>query len=375
MPENHERSQPGLTGAATQPGAPEEEPDLYLVGKVESPDLSLAADQLGFPLVVWDRQGTIRLANRAAADLVGLSLDELIGMPVTSYASPTDSVQQGIADLDAGRLEVGYTATRSITAGRGEAIAVAVAVRAIEVDGERVAISLIVPNGELPRLGRHPWRTSIDLMVPIVVGVADEDWRIRVISSEVDELIGRRPEECVGLSLLDMAHPDDAAELRSKVGDPPTGPFALPGVRFAGSDGSWNTVYFLVAPKNVVPTEIRFALVARVEKSFPRSLGRVEELELRLRRIGSEVRAAGLLDSMDMVPALNEYPQLGELSSRQWEILNRLLRGERVPTIAKELFVSQSTVRNHLSTLFQKFGVHNQAELIERLRRSRDEDE
>jgi two-component system nitrate/nitrite response regulator NarL len=57
------------------------------------------------------------------------------------------------------------------------------------------------------------------------------------------------------------------------------------------------------------------------------------------------------------------------LTVRQWEILTRLLRGERVPTIASELFVSQSTVRNHLSAIFERFGVHSQPELLALLRR------
>jgi DNA-binding CsgD family transcriptional regulator len=39
-----------------------------------------------------------------------------------------------------------------------------------------------------------------------------------------------------------------------------------------------------------------------------------------------------------------------------------------VSTIADTLFVSQSTVRNHLATIFKKFGVHSQAELLELLK-------
>jgi DNA-binding NarL/FixJ family response regulator len=56
---------------------------------------------------------------------------------------------------------------------------------------------------------------------------------------------------------------------------------------------------------------------------------------------------------------------LAELSARQWEILVRLRQGKRVPTIAQELFISQSTVRNALSAIFKRFGVHSQAELLE----------
>lgn len=71
---------------------------------------------------------------------------------------------------------------------------------------------------------------------------------------------------------------------------------------------------------------------------------------------------------MDVPANLEGNPQLGQLTTRQWEILRRLSRGERVPTIANALFVSQSTVRNHLATIFQKFGVHSQAELLEVVR-------
>ncbi|MGZ4792656.1 MAG: EAL domain-containing protein [Ilumatobacteraceae bacterium] len=57
------------------------------------------------------------------------------------------------------------------------------------------------------------------------------------------------------------------------------------------------------------------------------------------------------------------------LSTRQIEILERLLGGERVPAIARDLYVSQSTVRNHLSAIYQRVGVHSQEELLSLLRK------
>jgi DNA-binding NarL/FixJ family response regulator len=60
-------------------------------------------------------------------------------------------------------------------------------------------------------------------------------------------------------------------------------------------------------------------------------------------------------------------PDLSPLTSREREVLDRLRDGERVHTIADALFVSQSTVRNHLSSIFKKVGVHSQAELLGRL--------
>jgi DNA-binding NarL/FixJ family response regulator len=96
---------------------------------------------------------------------------------------------------------------------------------------------------------------------------------------------------------------------------------------------------------------------------------RVAELEARLRRIAAELKAAGVMDDIDTLPAATDYPQLDELSSRQREIVIRLVNAQRVSVIAAELYLSTSTVRNHLMTIFTKFGVHSQVELLAVLRR------
>jgi len=59
--------------------------------------------------------------------------------------------------------------------------------------------------------------------------------------------------------------------------------------------------------------------------------------------------------------------QLENLSPREVDIVARILRCERVPTIARSLYLSASTVRNHLSSIYRKVGVHSQVELIEAL--------
>ena len=70
---------------------------------------------------------------------------------------------------------------------------------------------------------------------------------------------------------------------------------------------------------------------------------------------------------------LNGHPHVAgqEMKLRRLKerarILRRLLRGERVPTIARDLFLSQSTVRNHLSAIYRRLGVHSQAGLLARL--------
>ena len=81
-------------------------------------------------------------------------------------------------------------------------------------------------------------------------------------------------------------------------------------------------------------------------------------------RIGLEVQAAGVAEGMHRLPDVAQLPGLEELSTRQWQILTMLLQGERVPAIARSLYVGQSTVRSHLAAMFRKLGVHSQAELI-----------
>jgi two-component system response regulator DesR len=61
---------------------------------------------------------------------------------------------------------------------------------------------------------------------------------------------------------------------------------------------------------------------------------------------------------------MTALPQVNNLTVRQWEVLARIVRGERVPTIASDLHLSQSTVRNHLSLIFKRFGVRSQPELL-----------
>jgi DNA-binding NarL/FixJ family response regulator len=84
-------------------------------------------------------------------------------------------------------------------------------------------------------------------------------------------------------------------------------------------------------------------------------------------RIAVEVQDAGVSELSATGQGWLANPALRGLSRRQSEILRRLIRGQRVSAIASELFVSQSTVRNHLSAIYRRFGVHSQAELLARL--------
>ena len=65
-------------------------------------------------------------------------------------------------------------------------------------------------------------------------------------------------------------------------------------------------------------------------------------------------------------------PALAELSAREKQILSLLMQNLRGPAIAERLYISQSTVRNHLKAIHRKLGVRSRAELLIRFGPVRD---
>ena len=102
-------------------------------------------------------------------------------------------------------------------------------------------------------------------------------------------------------------------------------------------------------------------LVARVRSALqqrPSTIGR--HVDTALLELLQTVRERELVE--------DSVADAEQLSTRQIEILRRLLDGVRVPAIARELFLSQSTVRTHLSAIYRRLDVHSQEELLSLLR-------
>ena len=356
------RSHPATSLVGTDAGG-----DHGVVGRVAGDELQQALEGSNNPpLITWDRNGIVRLANKAAAEFLGLPLDEVVGMRLVDLAGPAEDIERVLAEFNEGRF-LGTYARRNIHVPGGEDRMVLVTSRAIEVDGRVGGITAVVSDDATGGLGRDPRRTWLDV-VPVAVGGTDGDWIIVTVSSEIHDLIDRTSSDVKGRSLLELVDPADVGQMRDAVADQE--PRSLPDIRFLLPSGGDVEVSVLLAPLAAPAAGVRFALIGHIESYFPQQQDRVAELELRLRRIGAEVRAAGLIDTPGP-SAMHDHPEVAELSTRQWEILSRLLEGARVSTIAAELMISESTVRNHLSTIFQRFGVHSQAELIDKFRQPR----
>jgi PAS domain S-box-containing protein len=196
---------------------------------------------------------------------------------------------------------------------------------------------------------------------PFVIGVLDVNGRVRHITGDVADLLGYEPSECVGTPVVSIVHEDD----RSLLGAAYSERMEL---RLQHRSGTWLRAAAIIAPMH--PPEahsVAFVLTASNPSTTIALESRVAALEARLRRISLETVAAGLGDNPSS--AAFDEDAVALLSSRQADIAQRLAAGKRVPTIARDMGLSQSTVRNHLSQIFRKFGVASQAELIEALQR------
>jgi len=88
-----------------------------------------------------------------------------------------------------------------------------------------------------------------------------------------------------------------------------------------------------------------------------------------LLEISASLQRAGVVEAADGPFPQDVVNTISSLSSREKDVLSRLVTGQRVSTIAGSLYISPNTVRNHLKSIFRKIGVHSQAELLEHLRK------
>jgi DNA-binding NarL/FixJ family response regulator len=64
----------------------------------------------------------------------------------------------------------------------------------------------------------------------------------------------------------------------------------------------------------------------------------------------------------------NEKPKIGDLSARQREILEMVVEGLSNAQIAGRLYLSESTIKQHLGAVYKELGVHNRTEAAKRCR-------
>ena len=86
------------------------------------------------------------------------------------------------------------------------------------------------------------------------------------------------------------------------------------------------------------------------------------------RTVGGPGIAAAASAAPDAFLGWGPLAAVDTLTRREKDVLQLLIDGRRVSSIARALYLSPQTVRNHLKAIFRKLGAHSQAELLDSLR-------
>ena len=321
--------------------------------------------------------GRFLAVNPPLAKALGSTVEALTGSSSLEQLSPGErhSAELGFQALADGQL-TGYQAIRTRESPGNPDQAFSVWLNAVEVGGARVGMVSVTPaagrDGDVPALPPPTVRGLGD----VVLGTVDGAWRIDRISQDVTAFLGITPEQCVGVPVLGAIHPSDAPGFLAAVEHARVGERSVAlVVRLAAREPQWcevSAVFAVVSPD--VPPAMAFALIrdgsgaGLDDDDASDATARESRLEMHLLRIADELHAAGVLPRLAKLPTLTSNPRLGLLTSRELAVLTRLLDGQRASAIAADLVVSQSTVRNHLSSIYAKMRVDGQVDLIRTLR-------
>jgi DNA-binding CsgD family transcriptional regulator len=346
---------------------------------VRSPDAVRAlVGSSEVPLAVLDLpSGRLLAVNPALAGTLGSAVGAFTGSSSLNWLSPDDrpAAQRGFQALADGEL-AGYEAIHRIPHPRDPGQVLSVWVSAVDVAGVRVGLAAVVPVADYDNQFRAlPPVSEIPEPGHTVIGTADSAWLIDRISQDVTPLLGLTPRQCAGQPILGVINPADLPAFLAAVEHARRGERAVRlALRLSAGSHGWAPVTVVLAPLSPASAPpLAFALIRDDDAADPPSLeGRTREfqLEARMLRLADELHAASLLPRLAQLPVLAEEPRLGQLTSREWLVLTRLLDGQRIPAIAADLLVSPGTVLDHRSAIYAKFCVHNQADLVRLIRRT-----
>jgi PAS domain-containing protein/DNA-binding CsgD family transcriptional regulator len=336
----------------------------------------------------------IRRANDAAADLIGAPAPRIVGLRPTELWHGEDARRSQLAFsvLAAGGLD-SFRAQRTLRTRNGLQD-VWIWARRLRVAGGSVAMAILVPEEESNPATRAIAAFFGPDAINLAVGTLDTRWHINRITPNSHAVLGHDQHELVGVELPSLAHPEDSDRLVQALEDTATdtdGAFVR--ARLRHGSRVWTECRCLLfplppqaapppAPASGAPavndddasdeldgestqTALAFAIGEAGADPFQGpDTERILVLERDLLRFAAELHAGAWSTEPPIGLNPDLWAKLAELPSRQHEIVDGLLRGQRIPAIARSMYINPSTARNHLSQVFATFGVHSQAELL-----------
>lgn len=198
----------------------------------------------------------------------------------------------------------------------------------------------------------------------------DATGHMRYVNQRILELTGYEARELDGQPVAKLVPEElhaflDTEQERARAGDARTRLSAL-----RRRDG--RAIPVVVAPRWIEDTPSGEAIVLSViidlaEVHAARPLGaRSGSLAAELAGVASRLQSISFSASLTHRRGVSiDDPALQALSAREKEILVLLVQSLRVPAIAEQLSISESTVRNHLKAIYRKLGVSSQRALID----------
>ena len=318
-----------------------------------------------FPVfVIQLPDSLITEVSDAAVQFAGRPRAELLSMRLLDYVFDPEVAAQSLALVAEGKID-GYTRQGRYRQPTGDYRPLTIRISAFtDQCPRRRALAMFLESPQEPVVPRD----QPDDAAGFVLGTIDDQWRIDRITSDVGHLLHYEPESLLGQSTFTVVHPEDISQLLLFASEAAARHGESSGrIRLRTADGGWIQCRVSVTPlAGTTPGGYAFAL-CRVDPDRRAASPRQRELEDHLRRIAREVSASGVAALTSDMPTALDVPELSTLTSREYEIVVRLVGGERVSAIARRLFLSESTVRNHLTAVYRKLGVGSQGELVARL--------
>lgn len=197
-----------------------------------------------------------------------------------------------------------------------------------------------------------------------MIGTIDDRMLIDRVGRDADALLGYQPTELLGRSILSFVEAANVPDMLGAVAvalRTQRAVFAYIAVR--SKNGQVLQCDAVVVPFVPAPGTA-FALL-------PEAADVGSELGRRLmKRLWSGTETIELSSDLATAHAEAEVPGITALTTREREIVRGLLSGDRVGAIAGRLFLSQSTVRSHLSSIYGKLEVGSQQQLVDLFRLS-----
>ena len=309
----------------------------------------------------------VRLASRLISDvseplvdLTGFGRDELIGSDPVRLLSGAPN--PALPLLVSGQI-LGYEATTTLCRRDGQLTEVHVWAHILEPHQPPETCLLVIDDEQAPGVG--PWTDTVEPLA--VLGTVDAHWRIDRITQGIEALLGYETDQVIGQPVLGVVHPGDVAELLTGIGHSAgSGHSVVVRVRLHGVDGAWRWCRACLA---TFPDAAGFAFLVTPASENANPADLAQELQERLVRIAFEVQAARALPQTAALPTASELPGLETLTAREMQILGHLRAGRRSGDIARSMSLAQSTVRNHLASVYRKLGVNSQVGLLAVLNR------